>query len=193
MRGTLVLGSASPRRARLLSQLGVAFVQRPADIDETPAAGEEPRRYVERMAREKSLALAPEHPGAAVLTADTGVILDGRSLGKPVDTLAARRMLEALSAREHEVCTAVCLARGNQRRQCLVSTRVEFAALSEAHIRAYVATDEPWDKAGAYAIQGRGGAFVRRIDGSVSNVIGLPLLETRELLEKLGIALGVAA
>jgi septum formation protein len=186
----LLLGSASPRRAQLLSQLGVSFAQRPADIDESAREGEDPVVYVQRMAREKALAL-DEH-AALLLTADTTVVLHGESLGKPVDRREARSMLERLSGTEHEVCTAVCLKAGDRLQELTVCTTVEFAALPARLIEAYLDTGEPWDKAGAYAIQGLAGSFVRRVNGSVSNVIGLPLLETRELLEAAGVATGLA-
>jgi len=185
----LVLGSASPRRAELLAQLGLRFEQRAADIDETPAPRENPIVYVQRMAREKALAL--RGAGGLLLTADTTVIAKGQSLGKPRDREAARRMLEALSGAWHEVTTAVCVSRGDDLAEQMVTTRVEFAPLSESLVDAYLATDEPWDKAGAYAIQGLAGGFVRRIEGSVTNVIGLPLVETRELLEACGLVTGV--
>ena len=188
MTSTLVLGSASPRRARLLAQLGVTFTQRGADIDETPATGEAPRTYVQRIAREKARALQGSAP--LLLTADTTVIAQGQCLGKPEDRAQARDMLERLSASEHEVCTAVCLLADSTLSELLVCTRVEFITLTGRLIEAYLDTAEPWDKAGAYAIQGLAGSFVRRIEGSVSNVIGLPLAETRELLEGGGIATG---
>lgn len=187
----LILGSASPRRAELLAQLGVSFEQRSADIDETPRPGEAPQAYVRRVAREKAAALGPTE--CPLLTADTTVILDGESLGKPADPEGARRMLTRLSGAIHEVSTAVCVRRGEVRDECLVTTQVQFAELSAALIDAYLATPEPWDKAGAYAIQGLAGTFVRRIDGSVSNVIGLPLVETRELLEASGVATGLGS
>ncbi|WOJ98329.1 Maf family protein [Congregibacter brevis] len=184
---TLVLGSASPRRAELLRQLGANFTIRSADIDETPIHDELPRDYVQRMAREKSEALESGND-TVLLTADTTVVLDNKSLGKPADFADAQTMLEALSGRSHEVYTAVCLRQETQCKAVLVRTLVEFGELSDRLIKDYLATDEPWDKAGSYAIQGKGGSFVRRIDGSVSNVIGLPMLETRELLMQFAIA-----
>lgn len=184
----LVLGSSSPRRAKLLAQLGVVFTQRGADIDEAIETGEAPHSYVQRIAREKARALQASAP--LLLTADTTVIADGQSLGKPKDRAQARDMLARLSASEHEVCTAVCLLKDSTLREILVRTRVEFVTLSGALIEAYLDTGESRDKAGAYAIQGLAGSFVRCIQGSVSNVIGLPLAETRELLECGGIATG---
>lgn len=191
----LVLGSASPRRAELLAHLGVSFRVISADIDETPLPHESPHDYVRRMAREKSEALARESTTDLdkdiVLTADTTVVMDGASLGKPRDETDARAMLGRLSGRRHEVSTAVRGQFRDQQADVLVTTEVEFVDLSPALLDAYLATDEPWDKAGAYAIQGMAGSFVRRVNGSVSNVIGLPLAETRELLAGLGLAVTV--
>ncbi len=188
----LVLGSASPRRAQLLTQLGLEFETAAADIDETPELGEAAIDYVERMAREKAVALAHDHADSILLTADTTVILDGEALGKPRDHNDARRMLQAMSGRTHTVCTALFALSAAQRQQCCVQTTVEMIDLSPALVDAYLATDEPWDKAGAYGIQGLAGSFVRRIDGSVTNVIGLPQAETRELLARMGIQALVA-
>jgi len=206
----LILGSASPRRAQLLAQLGVPFTRRAAHIDETPHGGEAPRDYVCRMARQKAGALAAaiaqaeaireadtaagSAPGAGdalLLTADTTVVIDDESLGKPADHDAARDMLARLSGRAHEVMTAVCLSTGGGVEECLVTTRVRFMALPDALLAAYLETDEPWDKAGAYAIQGLAGSFIEGVSGSVSNVIGLPLVETRALLARAGVRAGV--
>lgn len=187
---SLVLGSASPRRAELLSQLGLTFTVVAADIDETPDVGENPRDYVKRMAQEKAGALSTDDAGV-LLTADTTVVLDGHSLGKPRDARDAQCMLEGLSGRTHEVYTAMCARRGMQIETVIVGTAVEFTGLTPRLIADYLSTNEPWDKAGAYAIQGCAGSFVRRIDGSVSNVIGLPLVETRELLLRFGLVSSV--
>jgi septum formation protein len=189
----LVLGSASPRRAELLAQLGVAFTQCPAAIDETPAAGEIPASYVQRMAVEKAAALRAAGVEGVLLTADTTVVVDNESLGKPADRDGARAMLARLSGRSHDVYTAVCVNSALGNNHVLVSTHVEFMTLTPQLIDAYLATREPWDKAGAYALQGLGGSFVRRIDGSVSNVIGLPLVETRELLAGIGFDVSLAS
>ncbi|EAQ98986.1 Maf family protein [Congregibacter litoralis] len=183
---TLVLGSASPRRTELLQQLGLAFTVCPADIDETPFSDEAPRDYVERMAREKSAALDLKE-STVLLTADTSVVLEEQSLGKPENKDHARAMLTALSGRSHEVLTAVCARDPARSEVIVVRTVVEFGELSGRLIDDYLATDEPWDKAGAYALQGLGGSFVRRVEGSVSNVIGLPLFELRELLQRFGL------
>jgi septum formation protein len=188
-RPRLVLASQSPRRRELLAQLGLALEVRPSDADETVHPGEPPRAYVLRVAREKARAV----PGELVLAADTAVVLGDEVLGKPADDADAARMLRALSGTEHEVLTAVVVMRRDGspplELDALVATRVRFARLSEAEIGWYVATGEPRDKAGAYAIQGAGGAFVLSVDGSVSNVVGLPLAETAALLRRAGLAL----
>ncbi len=191
----LVLASQSPRRRELLEQLGVPLVVRPAHADEAVHPGEPPRDYVLRVARDKARLCsgAGPSPGAIVLAADTAVVLRGEVLGKPDGAEDARRMLRALSGTAHEVLTAVCVRRAAPapalELEAVVSTAVRFAPLSPAEIDWYVATGEPLDKAGAYAIQGAGGAFVLGVDGSVSNVVGLPLAETAELLCRAGFAL----
>lgn len=185
----LILASASPRRRDLLDQLGVTYTSEPADIDESQRVGELPSDYVQRMAQEKARAVAALYPAPAfvVLSADTTVVLDDTVLGKPSDTEDAMSILTSLSGRWHTVLTAVCLI-GADGMQCeVVETRVEFATLSLARCEAYLATTEPWDKAGAYGIQGLGGAFVRAIRGSYTNVVGLPLWETLRLLSAHGI------
>lgn len=178
----LTLASQSPRRRELLAQLGVPLEVRPADTDETPLPGEAAGDYVRRVARDKARAVG----GETVLAADTVVVLAGDLLGKPRDADDARRMLRALSGREHEVLTGVCARRGGREEVLAVSSAVRLAPLSEAQIAWYVATGEPLDKAGAYAIQGLAGAFVAEVRGSISNVVGLPLLETLGLLDRLG-------
>lgn len=185
----LVLASASPRRRELLAQLGVDFTCDPADIDETPDAGEAPRDYVERLARSKSGAVLARHPapGIAVLAADTTVAIDDLILGKPADRLDGLAMLARLSGRAHTVYTGICIATADGAACEVVSTEVEFASLSREACEAYLATAEPWDKAGAYGIQGLGGAFVRAIRGSYSNVVGLPLNETWQMLARHGV------
>jgi len=187
---TLILASASPRRSELLTQLGVDFRVHPADIDESVLKGESPGDYVERMAHEKAEAVAGLYPEGdyAILAADTTVVIDGDVLGKPRDHLDGLAMLARLSGRTHEVTTAICLAGAGEAASAQVTTRVQFASLSQAICEAYLATDEPWDKAGAYGIQGLAGAFVLRIDGSYSNVVGLPLHETWQLLSARGVA-----
>jgi septum formation protein len=182
----LVLASQSPRRRELLAQLGVALEVRPAHADESQAPGEAPRAYVLRVARDKARAVA----GDVVLAADTAVVLGDEVLGKPADAADARRMLVALSGTVHEVLTAVVVRRAPALEvDAVVATRVRFASLSPAEVDWYVGTGEPLDKAGAYAIQGAGGAFVLSVEGSVSNVVGLPLAETAALLRRAGFSL----
>jgi septum formation protein len=185
----LVLASQSPRRRELLEQLGIAFEVRPAGADESVLPGEAPRDYVLRVAREKARAVR----GDLVLAADTSVVLGGEVLGKPDGPDDARRMLRALSGSRHEVLTAVCLRRSSGaldvELDAVVSTAVRFVPLSSAQVEWYVGTGEPLDKAGAYALQGKGGVFVAAVEGSVSNVIGLPLAETAELLRRGGLRL----
>jgi septum formation protein len=184
----LILASASPRRRELLSQLGLNFTVSAADIDETPHPGEAPEAYVLRLAREKAGAVAPRHPGAWVLAADTTVVLGPELLGKPRDAEEAKAMLGRLSGRTHEVHTGVALA-GRHTEGLVVRTRVTFRALTPGEIAWYAGTGEPLDKAGAYAVQGKGGFLVAAVDGSPTNVIGLPLGETLALLERAGVPL----
>ena len=183
----LVLASASPRRRELLAQIGLSFEQRPVDVDETPHKDEAADLYVLRMAREKAVmcqrALAP---GPVILGADTAVVLDGEILGKPRNRADARRMLDQLSGRVHRVMSGVALAGDEAVRERVVTTEVRFRLLCREEIEAYLETDEPWDKAGAYGIQGLGGAFVSAISGSYSAVVGLPLEAVADLLQQTG-------
>jgi septum formation protein len=180
-----VLASGSPRRRDLLRQLDLDFTVDPADLDETELPDEPPALYVERLARAKAAAVAKRHPGVIVLAADTTVSIDGAILGKPRDDAEAHAMLKRLSTRTHEVFTGI--AAGARAR--VVRTSVRFRALGDAEIAWYVATGEPRDKAGAYAVQGRAGAFVEALEGSPTNVIGLPLAETLALLVEAGLVL----
>jgi len=186
----LILASASPRRRELLSQLGVNYLVEPAAIDETPAVGETPGAYVRRMALEKATTVAARYQDSktVVLAADTTVVIDGDVLGKPRDHFHGLAMLARLSGRGHSVLTGVCLCSVAGPHCELVETKVEFMSLSRQTCEAYLATDEPWDKAGGYGIQGLGGALVRSIRGSYSNVVGLPLCETWQLLQAAGVA-----
>jgi septum formation protein len=172
----LVLASASPRRRELLEAAGWEVEVRPAAIDETRLPGERPAAYVLRLARAKAAAVAAG-VGArrTVLGADTVVVIGGEVLGKPGGDREARAMLRRLSGRSHRVLTGVCLRRGGREQMWVESTRVWFSKLSAADMAAYVATGEPRDKAGAYAIQGGAARFIQRISGSYSNVVGLPL------------------
>ena len=182
----LILASASPRRAELLQQIGLKFQVQPADIDETPTSLETPEHYVERLAREKALSIARQHPEKLVLGSDTSVIHYEEILGKPESTEHAVSMLQALSGSTHQVLTAVALAKGTECWSRVVTTDVTFRELEAAEISAYVASGEPMDKAGSYGIQGLGGIFVSSIKGSYSAVVGLPLQETAALLAQAG-------
>ncbi len=183
---SIILASASPRRAELLEQIGLSFHVRPADIDETPGAGESAVDYVERLARGKALAVLATEPNATVIGSDTSVVLGGQILGKPQDSHDAAGMLTQLSGTTHQVVTAVAIASANACESRVSVTDVRFRPLSGEEIDAYVATGEPMDKAGGYGIQGRGGIFVAELRGSYSAVAGLPLQETAELLAGAG-------
>jgi septum formation protein len=198
----LVLASASPRRQDLLKSAGISFQVQSADIDETPFPGESARDCAERLAREKALAVWRTRPGDLVLGADTVVVVDQAILGKPIDANDAARMLHLLSGRVHEVITGVCLASpsdgttnppnasGTRSENCELTTSSEttlvtFTALTDAEIRDYVATGEPMDKAGAYAIQGIASRWIPRIEGDYSNVVGLPVARVYRMLQEL--------
>ena len=180
-----MLASASPRRAELLTRAGYPFDVAPPGIDERRRAGEAPRDYVARLAAEKAAAVAPRHPGRIVLAADTTVVVDSAVLGKPRDPGDAAGMLRRLSGRAHDVLTGVAVRRGEVCLRAVERTTVHLAALDEATIAWYVATGEPSDKAGAYGMQGIASRFVTRIDGSCSNVVGLPLALVDRLLARL--------
>ncbi|RSB17106.1 Maf family protein [Citrobacter farmeri] len=180
---SLYLASGSPRRQELLTQLGVSFERIVTGIEETRGEGESAQQYVSRLAREKALAGVALTPrDLPVLGADTIVTLNGEVLEKPRDVHHAALMLRKLSGQTHQVMTAVALADSQYVLDCLVMTEVTFRALTDADIADYIASDEPMDKAGAYGIQGQGGCFVRKINGSYHAVVGLPLVETYELL-----------
>ena len=181
----LVLASRSPRRVELLTRAGYRFEVAPADIDERRLDGEVPRELVRRLAREKAAAVAPRHPGAIVLGADTLVVVDGAVLGKPDGAAGAAAMLRRLSGRAHDVLTGVALQAADRCRDGVQSTRVVFRALSPDDLAWYLATGESADKAGAYSIQGRASRFVTRIEGSYTNVVGLPIELVDDLLREL--------
>ena len=185
----LILASASPRRQELLSQMGVSYALHPVDLDETPLANETPLAYVQRLAASKSAACVAERGNALpVLAADTTVVLDGLIMGKPKNYADAFAMLSRLSGKTHQVFTAVSV-RGRGHDQAVSITDVTFRELSEQEIAAYWRSGEPLDKAGSYAIQGKGGLFVTSLTGSFSGVVGLPLFETAQLLSQQGIGL----
>jgi septum formation protein len=180
----LILASASPRRRDLLAQAGIdPDIIDPCDIDEEFLKGETPLPHVKRLALEKAQAAAAKHKGAFVLAADTIVALGNRVLGKPADEKEARNFLERLSGRRHKVITSVVLAGPDGKiSQKTVTTSVAFKRLTDKEIDWYLASEEWYGKAGGYAIQGHAGAFVKAINGSYTNVVGLPLLETLSLL-----------
>jgi septum formation protein len=178
----LCLASISPRRHELLTQLGVPHIIRAADIDESLLPGEAPRRYVVRMARAKAQAVVDRGERLPVLAADTTVVLDGEIFAKPADRAAGLGMLARLSGRSHLVLTAVALASCGVMRLRLSASTVTFRVIAPAEAAAYWDTGEPRDKAGGYGIQGFGAAFIRRIRGSHSGVMGLPLKQTADLL-----------
>ena len=183
----LVLASASPRRAELLTAAGFTFDVAPAEVDETPARGEPPAAYALRVARDKAAAVWERRKDAAILAADTVVVAAGEILGKPRDAADAARMLALLSDGVHLVHTAVVVRAGAQETSVVVDTRVHFRRLTADEIAWYVATGEPDGKAGAYAIQGRGARFVERIEGSWSNVVGLPVATVYGMLKAAGL------
>ncbi|HJW10723.1 MAG TPA: Maf family protein [Albitalea sp.] len=185
MAARLILASASPRRRELLAQLGVPFEVDASDVPETPRPGEHPQAFASRVARDKAAEVARRCPDALVLAADTVVVVDGVILGKPCDRSDARRMLEALSGRTHEVLTAVALIDpGHDVEDLIVRSTVEFRPLVAQEIDRYLDSAEPYDKAGAYAVQGEAQRFVLAVHGSYTNVVGLPVDEVRELLRR---------
>jgi septum formation protein len=183
----LVLASASPRRAALLRAAGFDFDAAPVDIDEAVRVGEPPALYVRRLAAEKSARAAATRAGAIVLGADTAVVIDGQILGKPCDDDEAAAMLRRLSGARHDVMTGVSLRRGGLELGRVETTAVRFTALTPEDVAWYVASGEGRDKAGAYAIQGLASRFIPRIEGSYSNVVGLPVACVWELLRELSV------
>jgi septum formation protein len=184
----LILASQSPRRADLLTAAGIPFALASADVDETPLPDEVPVDYVLRVAKEKAiLAAAPEADSRAVLAADTVVVAGGRLLGKPATAGESREMLQLLSGRVHEVHTGVVLRAGKREFSEVVTTRVRFVTLTDDEIQWYIATGEPEGKAGGYAIQGRASRFVDWIEGSWSNVVGLPVATVYRMLTAAGV------
>lgn len=184
----LVLASSSPRRSELLRNAHIPFEVQAADVPEVPMKGERPLEFAMRLARAKADAVAQVRPDAFVLGADTIVVVDNKILGKPADPADAARMLRLLSDREHDVTTAVCLIFPNSA-ECITTqetTRVHFSILTDDDIAAYVATGEPMDKAGAYAIQGIAGRWIDKIEGDYFNVVGLPVAKVYRILRQSG-------
>jgi septum formation protein len=192
---TLILASASPRRRDLLAACGIPFEIVPSMIDEHPLRDEQAAAYVRRLALAKAESVAQHHTEAVVLGADTTVTIDGLILAKPQSLDNARQMLHRLCGREHEILTGVAVVAGkmagrvgDRSAQAMVASRVLMRHFTAATIEWYIATGEPVDKAGAYAVQGLGGALVERVEGSYTNAVGLPLAETLALLRRFGIA-----
>jgi len=182
----LVLASSSPRRADLLTAAGFRFAVAPVHLDERQLPGEIPEAYVERLAQAKAAVATQATQGAIVLGADTIVVIRGRMLGKPVDSADAEGMLRLLSGRTHEVLTGICLRMGARSLVHVEPSRVRMASLSDAEIAWYVQSGEPMGKAGGYAVQGLASRFIEGIDGSYSNVVGLPVASLYNLLKELG-------
>ncbi|MGH9347749.1 MAG: Maf family protein [Vicinamibacterales bacterium] len=186
----ILLASGSPRRAALLRAAGFDFDVQPVNADESLHPDETPEQYVRRVAEAKAHAVLASAGDRVVLAADTTVVVNDRILGKPADAAGAAHMLRLLSGRWHQVLTGVTLAHGADVRTRAEVTGVEFLPLSDAEIAWYVASGEPWDKAGAYAVQGLASRFVARISGSYSNVVGLPVALVYVMLGELGVARG---
>jgi septum formation protein len=183
----VVLASASPRRRDLLNLIGIAHEVSPANIDETMRPREAPRRYAERLAREKASAISTRDPDLITIGADTVVVINRKVLGKPADPSDAARMLRMLSGREHTVITAVAVSRGRKLRSAIEEVRVKFRRLRADEIDEYIAMGEPMDKAGAYGIQGYGATIVERIEGDYFAVMGLPLVRLVGLMRDVGV------
>jgi len=184
--GSLILASSSPRRRQLLEMLQIPFTVIPAEIDERRIDGEAPERYVVRLAREKAASVSEQHPGALVLGADTTVVVRGELLAKPESAAEAEAMLAKLRGRTHHVMTGVALVCDGRIEDAIDISDVTFRALPDAMIASYVATGEPMDKAGAYAVQGLGAVLIQGIRGDFFSVMGLPLRLVVELLERFG-------
>lgn len=183
----VVLASSSPRRRELLALVGISHEVRPANIDESLRPRETPRRYAERLAREKATAVATRDPNLITIGADTIVVINRKILGKPADANQAGAMLRQLSGREHTVVTAIAVSRGKKLRSAVDEVRVRFRKLRDDEIDAYIATGEPMDKAGAYGIQGYGATIVECIDGDYFAVMGMSLVRLVGLLRDVGV------
>ncbi len=185
----LILASGSPRRRELLTQIGILHTVQPAHIDETPHAGEPALTYVRRLALEKALAVHAQRPGAAILAADTTVVLDGVVLGKPADRAEAEGMLLSLAGRTHLVHTGIAVVHGPEVPKALVhaeTTAVTMTEIAADELQTYLDSGDSFDKAGAYGIQGYAGRWISRIEGDFFNVVGLPLAATVRLLRDAG-------
>lgn len=182
----LILASSSPRRRRLLGRFGLPFEVLAPEVDESLRPGEEVEEHVRRLAVEKALTVAGKVSGAVVVAADTVVVLEGRIIGKPAGAAEAAVMLQSLSGRTHSVYTGIAVAFSGEVMTEVVRSLVTIAPMDDEEIRRYVQSGEPLDKAGAYAVQGEGGKFVSAVEGSLTNVIGLPLRELHRLLLRAG-------
>ena len=171
----LVLASGSPRRSEIMASVGWEFTKTVPDVDESVNPGEAPEEYVQRLAGEKALAVAANHPGEIILAADTTVVIGGEIIGKPEDLNDARRMIRMLSGNWHEVLTGVAVARNGDERIGMQRTRVKFAPMTDAEIDFLVEKGDPLDKAGAYAVQAQAALFIEGIEGDYWNVVGLPI------------------
>lgn len=188
----IILASASPRRQEILRNAGIPFMVQPSHVPEVPRDAESPKTYAERLARDKALEVSKHHPDDFVLGADTVVVVNGTMLEKPAHTKDAARMLRLLSGKTHEVTTGVCLVHpqltteNREPRTVSETTKVTVTSLSDEDIAAYIATGEPMDKAGAYAIQGIASRWISRIDGDYFNVVGLPVSLVYRMLREAG-------
>lgn len=181
----IVLASGSPRRSEILNSVGWQFIKDVPDIDESEIDGEPPDKYVLRLAEEKARVVAARHPSKTVLAADTTVVIDGIILGKPTDLDDARRMIRMISGVWHEVLTGVSIARDGKFKTDLQTTRVKFAAMSEAEIDFLACEGSPFDKAGAYAVQAQAALFIEAVEGEYWNVVGLPIQLVYSLIKSL--------
>ena len=182
----LVLASGSPRRSEIMNSVGWEFAKAVPDVDESVRAGESPEDYVQRLAGEKALAVAADHPGEIILAADTTVVIGDKIIGKPEDLRDARRMIRMLSGNWHEVLTGVAVARNVDERIGMQRTRVKFARMTDAEVEFLVEKGNPLDKAGAYAVQAQAALFIESIEGDYWNVVGLPISLVYQLVRELG-------
>jgi MAF protein len=187
----IILASGSPRRAEILNSVGWEFTKDVPDIDETELPGELPEKYVQRLARNKAKTVAARYPGQLILGADTTVVVDGAIIGKPTDLADARRMLEMLSGKRHDVLTGVAVVSNGGTQLALQRTGVKFGKMTDAEINFLAETGDPLDKAGAYAVQAQAALFIEEIEGDYWNVVGLPINLVYELVKKAGVETGL--
>jgi septum formation protein len=188
----IILASGSPRRAEILNSIGWEFTKDVPDIDESELPGESPENYVQRLAKNKAKTVAARYPGQLVLGADTTVVVDGEIIGKPTDLADARRMLEMLSGKRHEVLTGVAVVSNGKVQLGLQRTAVKFAHMTDAEINFLAEMGDPLDKAGAYAVQAQAALFIEGIEGDYWNVVGLPISLVYELVKKAGFNAGLS-